>query len=225
MDEDQSDLLPEAQEREEERQAAEPTPQQPRVKRPPSAYLLFNMAEREKIIAESDARGRSHPTFAEISKEVGRRWKKLQARQRTMWDTRAAAIASTSTATSTATSSSGNESCSNSNNSDGGVRAGPAKGIVAKARHSWRSSSDTMRPPAGLSNRDLSHMGGGLALHRVDASGEGRGSRLSKIARRQVNATKAREPPKEPPKEPVKAVAECAEQHSSTEILGGKIVD
>ncbi|KAL0090528.1 high mobility group box domain-containing protein [Phycomyces blakesleeanus] len=50
---------------------------QKRLKRPPNAYLLFNRAMRHRLLEESPKR-----TVAEISKEIGDRWKVLEQSER-----------------------------------------------------------------------------------------------------------------------------------------------
>ncbi|KAF7728738.1 hypothetical protein EC973_005575 [Apophysomyces ossiformis] len=55
----------------------EKPPQQERIKRPPNAYLLFNRDMRRKLLQISPKM-----TVAEISKEIGDRWKVLPMEQR-----------------------------------------------------------------------------------------------------------------------------------------------
>ena len=48
-------------------------PAKQRLKRPPNAYLLFNRDMRRRLLEESPKM-----TVAEISKEIGERWKRLE---------------------------------------------------------------------------------------------------------------------------------------------------
>ncbi|KAI9492474.1 high mobility group box domain-containing protein [Zychaea mexicana] len=58
-----------------------------RLKRPPNAYLLFNRDMRRRLLEESPKM-----TVAEISKEIGERWKRLDAERRQNYMQQAALI-------------------------------------------------------------------------------------------------------------------------------------
>ena len=176
--ETETNLLPEVQEREEQQSLSTLVTEKPKAKQPPSAFLLFSVAERSKIQQELVSRAQRGLGFAELSKEVGRRWRALQPRQRSIWESRAASVAAANTAANTAAA---NTAAANT------LRAGPAKSMDPKARHGWRSCVDTMRPEAGLKSRDLQSRPGGIASRmRVDAAADGRDSRLARMGRAAV---------------------------------------
>ncbi|KAI8147503.1 hypothetical protein BJV82DRAFT_349141 [Fennellomyces sp. T-0311] len=73
----------EKQQQQEQQQA----PAKQRLKRPPNAYLLFNRDMRRRLLEESPKM-----TVAEISKEIGERWKRLEPEQRQNYMQQAALI-------------------------------------------------------------------------------------------------------------------------------------
>jgi hypothetical protein len=176
----ESDLLPEMEEREEEQSllgsvSKKSKPQ--RAKQPPSAFLLYSVAQRSKIQEELASRAQATLGFAELSKEVGRRWQLLQPRQRAIWEGRAAVVAAQVDSSRVIVATTNEED-------NASLRAGPPKGMDSKARHRWRSCVDTMRPIAGLKNRDLQSRPGGISSRmRVDAAADGRDSRLVRMGR------------------------------------------
>ncbi|KAI7860664.1 hypothetical protein BDC45DRAFT_1805 [Circinella umbellata] len=65
----------------------QPAPIKERLKRPPNAYLLFNRDIRRRLLEESPKM-----TVAEISKEIGERWKRLDPESRQKYMQQAALI-------------------------------------------------------------------------------------------------------------------------------------
>ena len=99
-------------------------------------------------------------TSSWVSTIVGERWRKLQPRQRQVWEEKAKKVAKELLVRSDLAMES----------SDCEGRSGPARAMIPKARHAWRSHVDTMRPKFGLRDRDRVQGGGIGAFQRVDAS-------------------------------------------------------
>ena len=138
----------------------------------PSAWMLFNKSEREKVIEELRSRGQPSLSFGQVSTVVGERWRKLQPRQRQVWEEKAKKATREH-----------ERSISHAESSGCDERSGPARAMVPKARHAWRSHVDSMRPKFGLRDRDRAPGGGIGAFQRVDASNAGRESRIAMAAR------------------------------------------
>ena len=72
------------------------------------------------------------------------------------------------------------------------TRPGKASALEPKARHQWRrGAADKQRPNFGLKDRDRSREGGIASRHRVDASQNGRSSKIQMRQAQEAKATKA----------------------------------
>ena len=138
-------------------------------------------------------------TFGEIAKEVGARWGKLNPRQKGVWESRAEKeklqLKRRQAAREQQAADLRKGQAGEGQEEEEGVamtRPGKARALEPKARHQWRrGAADKQRPNFGLKDRDRSREGGIASRHRVDASQNGRSSKIQMRQAQEAKATKA----------------------------------